>query len=700
MMRLLHTETGRFVEVTDICGVRYAILSHTWAHDSGEQSYQDILEIQKSYDSYGRRLPSSAASLSSRWLRTVKSQGNLKDARQPTGAFLTPDYSVPSRPSSPRSTSILRSASVEDLVSSGGESSHSPSSPGRSTRFWDDPRLSEKIRRACELAYAHGYQYIWIDSCCIDKSSSSELSEAINSMYLWYCSAHICYAFLAGVSRTDDLKKKGSSFRTSRWFRRGWTLQELIAPELLVFVSAEWSVFGTKATLGALIEDITGIECGILAHKTPLDEVSVAARMSWAAKRETTRIEDQAYSPLGIFDIHMPTLYGEGPRAFRRLQEEILRRIPDQSIFAWTYHPVYTYDFPFPRAVPQTQLEEEESYPELCVFPTLANRRSLLASEPSRFQHSRSVTAIPHDVYLHRLGLPPGTNVPLSEYSNSAHGIRTELLIFPISDMVKYPPDTEAHRWYLMVLPCESSERTGSLLAHICYLDTGPGGIQTVQSGYVSLVESSGSYTLVHVLALSPRDLARFRPLFRLGTVYIPHPERLSTARDAVALPESDLKLTLSPWACALLQGQGYAVAFQGPAAEDNTPSYTLTAASTSVVFEVTFVFTPGTNAHAFATAGGRGGGPRLQATAWCLQVPRSTGPLALACRFRAQKTTFASLGRHQNAPFADMSFGVRTMRLTLESVPGPGITVQLGVEIIESDSARPKTAVREVLKV
>ena len=642
-MQLLHTETGRFVEVTDISGVRYAILSHTWAHESCEQSYQDILEIQRSYDSYGRRLPSYAASLCGRGLRTVESQERLKHGRKPAREFPTADYSPPSSPPFPISTSVPRSASVEDLVSPGDESSHSQPSPRRSTRFWDDPRLSEKIRQACELARAHGYQYIWIDSCCIDKSSSSELSEAINSMYLWYRSAHICYAFLADVSRTDDPKRKDSAFRTSRWFRRGWTLQELIAPEILVFVSAEWSVFGTKATLGSVIEDITGIECGILSHKKQLDEVSVAARMSWAAKRETTRIEDQAYSLLGIFDIHMPTLYGEGPRAFRRLQEEILRRIPDQSIFAWTYHPVYKYDFPFPRAVPQTQLGEEESYPELCVFPTLANRRSLLASEPSRFQYSRSVTALPHDVYLRRLGLPADMNVPLSEYSSSAHGIRTKLLIFPISDMVRCPPDTEAHRWYLMVLPCESSERTGSLLAHICYLTTGPGGIKTVQSGYVSVVESSRSYTLVHVLALSPRDLARFQPLFHIFTVYIPHPERLSAARDAVTLPERDLKLTLSPWARALLQGQGYAVAFQGPAAEYDTPCYTLTAASSSVVFEVTFVFIPGTNAHAFATTGG--GGPKLQATARCL--PKTP----LACRFRAQKTTFTSLATFRTTP-------------------------------------------------
>ncbi|PIL37657.1 hypothetical protein GSI_01351 [Ganoderma sinense ZZ0214-1] len=501
-------------------------------------------------------------------------------------------------------------------------------------------------------------------------------------MYLWYRTAHICYAFLTDVPRTDNLTRRGSSFRTSRWFQCGWTLQELIAPELVVFVSKDWGIIGTKATLGALIEDITGIDRAILDHKTPLDKVSVAARMSWAANWETTRIEDQAYSLLGIFDIHMPMLYGEGSRAFSRLQEEILRRIPDQSIFAWTYHPVFTYDFPFPRPVTQTQREEEESHPELCVFPTLANQRSLLASEPSRFQHSRSITSIPHDDYLRRLGLPAGTNVPLHEYSNSAHGIRTELLIVPISDLVKYPPNTDAwHGWYLMVLPCESSECTGkgSLLARICCLSPGPGGRQLVQSGYVSLVESNGTYTLVHVLALSPRDLARFRALFHLSTVYIPHPERLcaSAGRDAVTLPESDLRLTLSPWARAVLHGQGYDVTFESPPLEPR--SYILTATSASVVFEVAFAFVPPPSADAGASAPAQGGGPRLEATARCL--------LRSPPAFHPQTTTFASLRSRQTALFSDMRFGVHTMRLTLEySERGPGTAVQLGVEIIDVD--------------
>ena len=681
-MRLLNTETGRFAEFTDLSGLRYATLSHTWAHDSGEQSYQDILEIQRFYGSDGQRLPSSMVSFS-RWLRRVKTHGNLRHVKQTTEKLLSPDYSAPSSPSSHEPASRSCSASAEDLTSSSDEGTRSPS-PRYSTSFWDDLRLSEKIRRTCELARAHGYKYIWIDSCCIDKSSSSELSEAINSMYLWYRTAHICYAFLGDVPRKDDPKRKESFFRKSRWFRRGWTPQELIAPELVIFVSKEWCVFGTKATLGELVEDITGIDRGILEHKISLDQVSIAARMSWAANRETTRVEDQAYSLLGIFDIHMPTLYGEGPRAFRRLQEEILRRIPDQSIFAWTYYPIHTYSFPFPPMAETWGIHRDS---ELSIFPILTNRRSIFASEPSNFQHSRTITPLPHNIYLRRLGLPEGTNIPLSEYSNSAHGIRTQLLMFPISDVVKYPPDTEAHCWYLMLLPCESSEFRGSLLGHIFHLATAPGGIEIVQSGYVSLLESHKSYALVHLFALSPRELARFRPLFRLGTVYIPHPERLSAARDTVTLPEGDLKLTLSPWTRALLQGQGYDVTFRSPTVEDELPSYTLTAASASVVFKVIFVFIPGTNA--LAT---RGGGPKLEATAQCL--PRSPA----ACEFHSQKATFASLGHQQTAPFPDMNFGVHTLRLTLESVPGPGITVRLGVEIIESDSG-PKMAARELLK-
>ncbi|EIW58146.1 HET-domain-containing protein, partial [Trametes versicolor FP-101664 SS1] len=192
-----------------------------------------------------------------------------------------------------------------------------------------------KIRAACAYALSEGFEYLWIDSCCIDKGSSAELSEAINSMYRWYSQATVCYAFLSDVSSGQNPSARPSEFRRSRWFTRGWTLQELIAPCAVIFLSFSWELLGAKVDLSSVIQDITGIDKDILTHVKPLDSVSVAHRMSWAARRVTTRKEDEAYSLMGIFGINMPTIYGEGQLAFIRLQEEILKQIPDQSIFVW-----------------------------------------------------------------------------------------------------------------------------------------------------------------------------------------------------------------------------------------------------------------------------------------------------------------------------------------------------------------------------
>ncbi|KAI1792682.1 heterokaryon incompatibility protein-domain-containing protein, partial [Ganoderma leucocontextum] len=193
---------------------------------------------------------------------------------------------------------------------------------------------SEKVRRACAVARAHGHRLLWLDMCCIDRTSSAELSEAVNSMFRWYRDASVCYVFLSDEG-TEDPRDANSAFRHSRWFRRGWTLQELIAPRVVVFLSLDWRFLGTKASLAKVIKAVTGIDRRILLHRMRLDEVSVAKRMSWAAERKTTRVEDEAYSLLGIFDVNMPILYGEGQRAFVRLQEEIVKHIPDQSLFTW-----------------------------------------------------------------------------------------------------------------------------------------------------------------------------------------------------------------------------------------------------------------------------------------------------------------------------------------------------------------------------
>jgi hypothetical protein len=192
-----------------------------------------------------------------------------------------------------------------------------------------------KLQGAISQARADGYAYLWDDTCCIDKSSSAELSEAINSMWVWYREAAICYAYLCDVSSCTEDPDFEAQVRASGWFTRGWTLQELIAPKHVDFYNGIWTSIGTRQTLQRTISDITGIDADYLNHARPLSAASIAKRMSWAAHRKTTRLEDIAYCLMGLFAVNMPMLYGEGSRAFQRLQEEILRNSDDESIFAW-----------------------------------------------------------------------------------------------------------------------------------------------------------------------------------------------------------------------------------------------------------------------------------------------------------------------------------------------------------------------------
>ena len=174
-----------------------------------------------------------------------------------------------------------------------------------------------KIEACCKQALREGLQFVWIDTCCIDKSSSAELSEAINSMYRWYKLARVCFAYLRDVVHPGDNELE---IGHSRWFQRAWTLQELLAPRYMSFYSTGWRFFGTRETLKRVISEVTGIGEEYLSHDWNRDiyRASVAKRMSWAANREATRAEDIAYSLFGIFNVNMPLLYGEGQeKAFR-----------------------------------------------------------------------------------------------------------------------------------------------------------------------------------------------------------------------------------------------------------------------------------------------------------------------------------------------------------------------------------------------
>jgi hypothetical protein len=190
----------------------------------------------------------------------------------------------------------------------------------------------DKIRFCTQQAASDGLQYFWVDTCCIDKSSSAELQEAINSMFRWYQDAVKCYVYLSDVSikkrKASDSSSEctwESAFRSSRWFTRGWTLQELLAPapDSVEFFSQEGDRLGDKRTLERQIYEITGIPITAL-RRTPLSEYDVDDRLLWAESRQTTREEDKAYSLFGIFNVYMPLIYGEGrENAFKRLREEI-----------------------------------------------------------------------------------------------------------------------------------------------------------------------------------------------------------------------------------------------------------------------------------------------------------------------------------------------------------------------------------------
>ncbi|RGP64842.1 beta transducin [Fusarium longipes] len=227
----------------------------------------------------------------------------------------------------------------------------------------------KKIQLCAEQAKRDDLQYCWVDTCCIDKSSSAELSEAINSMFTWYRNSTVCYIYLEDVVHLEGSNGRDHSFQNARWFTRGWTLQELVAPRVRHFYDVNWTRIGSISEsqynqhfVNGFLRDPSGVEKHLSPHlpersnipgqvsqitgipdqvfySGDLTSFSIATRMSWASRRETTRIEDQAYCLLGIFNVQMPLLYGEGSKAFIRLQEEIIKRQPDHTLFAWRSEP-------------------------------------------------------------------------------------------------------------------------------------------------------------------------------------------------------------------------------------------------------------------------------------------------------------------------------------------------------------------------
>ncbi|KAF2874706.1 heterokaryon incompatibility protein-domain-containing protein [Massariosphaeria phaeospora] len=189
----------------------------------------------------------------------------------------------------------------------------------------------DKIVQTAKITRKRGFEYFWIDTCCIDKSSSAELQESINSMYRWYKISAYCVVHFEDAK---PIEEQDHCLQNSRWNTRGWTLQELIAPPSLGFYDQTWKHIVEKRWALEQLSKVTQIPEYVLVTGD-LTDTSVAQKMSWAAKRSTSRVEDMAYSLLGLFGIHMPMLYGEGENAFLRLQEEIMKTTTDDSIFAW-----------------------------------------------------------------------------------------------------------------------------------------------------------------------------------------------------------------------------------------------------------------------------------------------------------------------------------------------------------------------------
>ncbi|KAK5635197.1 hypothetical protein RRF57_010909 [Xylaria bambusicola] len=245
-----------------------------------------------------------------------------------------------------------------------------------------------KIMETCRLAHEQNLKYVWIDTCCIDKSSSAELSESINSMFKWYEHAAVCYVFLS------DFNPDKMELGDCRWWTRGWTLQELLAPETLIFYDAAWNPVGTNGSLITEISKITRIEEVYFQHiqrKYMIFQCPVSKRMEWASCRQTTRTEDQAYCLLGIFGINMPLLYGEGHMAFRRLQEEIIKRNSDMTIFFWDW-PENDVSGPERKGLPLDELQLSSLFAESpSAFRTVDSLSPFLSVFPEFFITNKGV---------------------------------------------------------------------------------------------------------------------------------------------------------------------------------------------------------------------------------------------------------------------------------------------------------------------
>ncbi|KAI0649801.1 hypothetical protein C8Q79DRAFT_1006132 [Trametes meyenii] len=556
-MRLLDTETGQFLNVLNHFAIPYAIFSHTWDL-AGEQSYLDVRSIQTSV------WKGHINETLSFWLSYLLGLIFIRvaDAIDP---FLQRVRRLP----------VL--------------GSWMPRYSYKGPSILSDPRLSEKIRMACAVARQAGHRYFWIDTCCIDKRSSSELSEAINAMYEWCSQSSVCFVFLRDVGHDSDPDAKESEFSRSRWFTWGWTLQELIAPQVVVFLSKDWRYICTKATSLRAFTDITSLPEGILSHQESLRQYSAAQRMSWVANRATTKEEDEAYCMMGIFNVYMPILYGEGAYAPIRLQEHILMNPPyDQTIFAWMRNVTLTEE----RRIQPLYLDHLRPTPGRTLTtgymiasgpeeqPRFVNSKFLCASCPAEFCWSdQDPRQYAGSSYVGATENGPGgpENLPPPCHEQGSHFIR------PV----------RVGNWCVAVLACENKvfSQEDHLVGIVCSLplgssdddedEMGPplnsplpvlfGGFQTSTDPQPDMLTDPRRSSFRCVI-LSLADIAAVRSSIRVEEVYIPmRPSEIDLAAThqfkralAPTPPYSanhiPVSLRIAPWCESYLRDRGYTV--------------------------------------------------------------------------------------------------------------------------------------------
>ena len=459
-------------------------------------------------------------------------------------------------------------------------------------------------------------------------------------------------------------------FSCSR-FTRGWTLQELIAPPIVVFLSRDWEGLGTKDVLADVIKEITSIDPEILTHERALSDESVADRMRWAANRKTTQVEDEAYSLLGVFGITMPALYGEGCYAFRRLQEEILRRIPDQSLFAWGWDAV-----PFP-STPRT------------FEVNVDNSETFFAQSPSSFGGSsfrdRTIRATGDSVEFLEL--------PAEEYIHTPYGIRTQFCLLPFEALnpeisfrtgwgcigCKVPP------LYLVILRSQHASDPRSLLARVGYLCRDEANVEClrVPRRFEARWEEGG---LASIFTLSLDDLARIKLKARLQmkTVYLPHPQpSVVKRRPQLARDKDSLNLSLPMWARGALHIAGYTISdIQGPSEHDNHSfSFSLShCASFNIhihyrhfVIHHRYEYSPSIFSkyvHDIVT---------LEARAWIIESPSEDSSLPSGAIIR-RSPPYASTTWIDEEPWAT-ALTARTLTLIADS--GDEVTLRLALDLV-----------------